>query len=336
MRAGLELFARRWWAGELGARGRALSVVTAPLSWTWEGAAALAGRRSVARAMHVEGLRVVSVGNLAVGGTGKTPIAAWVASRLEEEGFPTALLLGGSGGDEARLLEWRVPGIPVVEDRDRVAGARRARAAGASVVVMDDGFQHRRLGRDLDIVLLAAEDAFPGHVLPRGPYRERPEALRRAHMVIVTRRAATVDAARSLAERVGGLGLASVAACVELAGSRWTDVTGRLAAAPRGDVLAVCGIARPGVFRSTVALTVAGSTELVAFRDHHEYTAADLSRLRRRAGRRPIVITEKDAVKLRAFAGDDPDLLVLSEELRWDWGEQDVLGGLRTAARAPS
>lgn len=146
MRAGVQAFARRWWAGELGARGAALSAIGAPLSWAWGGASALAGRRAAARARRVQGVAVVSVGNLAVGGTGKTPMTAWIASSLLRGGARPAVVVGGAGGDEARVIARRLPGVPVTIERDREAGAARARAAGADVVILDDGFQHRSFG----------------------------------------------------------------------------------------------------------------------------------------------------------------------------------------------
>jgi tetraacyldisaccharide 4'-kinase len=329
VRAALEAFARRWWAGELGAGGRALSVLAAPLSWTWSGAAALAGRRRLSGAVRVEGLGVVSVGNLAVGGTGKTPLVGWIVSRLREAGTAPAVVVGARGRDEALLHERHLAGVPVMVDRDRVAACRRARAMGANVVVLDDGFQHRRLRRDLDVVLLSVEDSFPGRVLPCGPYREGPAGLGRANAVLLTRRTATADALRRMAQQTDTWAPGCVIGAVELASSGWTDLAGRPAEAPDGDVLAVCGVARPHAFRAAVGLRVRGAVELVAFEDHHDYTPADLVRIRERARRRPIVITEKDAVKLRPLAGPDAAIRVLVEEVRWDWGEDAFRSKLR-------
>jgi len=321
MTAGLQSFARRWWAGDLGAAGAVLSVVASPLSWAWGGASALAGRRASARSERLDGITVVSIGNLAVGGTGKTPITAWTASRLLEGGARPAVVVGGAGQDEALLLSRRLPGVPVVVDRDRVAGVERARAAGASVVILDDGFQHRRLGRDLDVVLLAAEDPFPGRLLPRGPYREPASALGRADVVLVTRRTATESRARAVAERAAKHAPDRVLGVVQLRACGWSDATGHPVDAPRGDVLAACGVARPESFRAEVEREAGGGVELVAFRDHHEYTARDVERLRLRAKGRPIVITEKDAVKLQSLVGTDVAFRVLGERVLWDRGE---------------
>jgi len=329
MRAGIESFARRWWAGDLGARGVVLSAVCAPLSWAWGGASALAGRRSAARSERVEGVAVVSVGNLAVGGTGKTPLTAWMAERLLDSGARPAVVVGGAGRDEAMLLARRLPVLPVVVDRDRVSGAERARAAGADVVILDDGFQHRRLERDLDVVLLAAEDELPGALLPCGPYREPAAALVRANVVLVTRRTATAERAASLAEGAAAYAPGRVLGVVQLGVGSWTDVTGRAAGPPEGDVLAACGVARPEAFRASVRRAVGRDVELVAFGDHHTYTAADAERLATRAKGRTIVISEKDAVKLRHLVGTDAGFRVLGERVVWDHGEDVFTARLR-------
>jgi tetraacyldisaccharide 4'-kinase len=198
--------------------------------------------------------------------------------------------------------------------------------------VLDDGFQHRRLGRDLDVVLVAVEDGWPGKLLPRGPYRERPSALARADVVLVTRRTAAAADSGRLAARIEAQGAVTVVGGVELAIGMWTDLDGRPVDAPEGDVLAACAIARPDAFRSAVGRLVTGSVELVAFADHHEYTPADLERLAVVADGRPMAITEKDAVKLRALGGTRDDVRVLTEEVRWDWGEEAFLARLGAVA----
>lgn len=326
MRAAVERFARRWWAGELGGAGRLLDVVTAPASGLWSAVTAVRNARyDRARGASVPGLAVVSVGNLAVGGTGKTPVASWVAGVLQRGGRSPALLLSDYGRDE-RLLHgrWR-PDVPVVSARDRVEAARRARLKGADVAVVDDGFQHRRLGRAVDLVLIAAEDAFPGRRLPRGPYREGPSALRRASAVVVTRRTATRAAARQTADRLARVAASAVRAAVHLAPGGWSDLEGSAAGAPEGDVLAVAAIARPGAFEATVRELVDGRVELVALADHHEYTRPEVEALARRSAGRTIVVTEKDAVKLVAFRDTLRRVAVLGQELRWEWGEDDLV-----------
>jgi tetraacyldisaccharide 4'-kinase len=278
---------------------------------------------------------VISVGNLAVGGTGKTPVAAWVAQRLAAAGVPTHLLAGLHGADEALLHARWSPSVPVLVDRNRARAAARAHAEGARAVVLDDGFQHFAVARDLDIVLLAAEDRFPGPVLPRGPYRERPEALARADAVVVTRRTATCEAALALAERARRLAPEALSAGLRLAPgglqplSVWAeparaDADGaelRRVAAP---ALAVCALGRPDAFGEAVAEQVGGPVELMAFADHHAYTLVEVDRVSALAEGRPIVVSAKDAVKLAPYAARLGAAWVLTEELCWDWGEETL------------
>src|SRR5262245_13262679 len=139
---------------------------------------------------------VVSIGNLAVGGAGKTPLSAWVASELASRGAHPAIVMRGYGDDEPRVHALLNPDVPVVVNADRVAAVQVAAARGADVAVLDDAFQHRRIARIEDIVLVSA-DGWTGSVrlLPSGPWRESPRALKRASFVIVTRKAASSDKA---------------------------------------------------------------------------------------------------------------------------------------------
>lgn len=197
----MERFAWRMWGGEGGWPGALARFALLPLEGAWRLATRARNRRyDRTEGVRVEGLDVVSVGNLAVGGTGKTPVSAWIVEVLDAFGAAPALLLRGYGQDEVRLHRHWSPDVPVMTGPDRVAAARRAREAGADSAVLDDGFQHRRLARSLDVVLLAAGDPVPGAVLPRGPYREPFGALRRADVVVVTRRTESEGTARRVAE----------------------------------------------------------------------------------------------------------------------------------------
>jgi tetraacyldisaccharide 4'-kinase len=149
------------WSGveESWERDGALAKGLAPLSWIFGAGVALRNRLYDAGILGSQslGLPAVSVGNLSVGGTGKTPMSAWVAERLLELGKrPAVLLRGYGGGDEVLVHARLVPGALRVADPDRVRGAARARAEGAEVLILDDAFQHRRAQRDLDLVLVAA------------------------------------------------------------------------------------------------------------------------------------------------------------------------------------
>src|SRR5436190_6839915 len=160
---------------------------------------------------------VVSIGNLTTGGTGKTPMCALVVRALIARGFTPGILSRGYGAapgeanEEARLLKHLLPATPHVQGADRISGARELIRGGANVIVLDDGFQHRRLGRDVDIVLVdatrpfglaSADGAEPVRaMLPRGLLREPPTSLRRADLVVVTRTEAVAAKATDAVER---------------------------------------------------------------------------------------------------------------------------------------
>ena len=276
---------------------------------------------------RLAGIRIASVGNLAVGGTGKTPLTAWMARELSDRGARPAVLMRGYGHDEALLHRRWNPDVDVVVGPDRVAGARIARTRGADVAILDDGYQHRRLARDLDLVLLAVEDPRPARVLPAGPYREPWSGLARADAVVLTRRGASLAEAEALARAVEAEFPGLVRAALRLGPGAWTDVEGTPSAPPRGPVLAVAAVARPEAFRAAVEERSGEPVELLAFADHHEYTAGDARKIARRAAGRTVVVTEKDAVKLVPHRGVLGGVRVMSQELGWDWG-QEAIGSL--------
>jgi tetraacyldisaccharide 4'-kinase len=234
-------------------------------------------------------------------------VTAWLARALRDAGRAPAVLHGGYAADEPALHAALNPDIPVVVGRDRVSSAERAIARGADVLVLDDAFQHRRIHRDVDIVLVAAESwARSRHVLPRGPWREEDTALRRASWVVVTRRAASLADARSAAADIAR-GLADESgtrvAIVHLAANRWskevgTGVSGEL---PGGSVFAVTAIADPDSFFANAANAGATIADRMYYPDHHDYTRDDATEIMRRAGSLPLITTAKDWVKLRAL-----------------------------------
>jgi tetraacyldisaccharide 4'-kinase len=311
-------------------------VLAAPLSWLWRAGAGAASRRAAAQAVRVEGLRVVSVGNLSVGGTGKTPVAAWVCRLLADAGERPALVARGYGRDELLLHRRWNPEVPVEADPDRVAAARVARGAGATVAVLDDGFQHRRLARDVDLVLLAAEEPLPARVLPRGPWREGLGALQRAHAVVVTRRTAAQGRARALATGVRRVHPHLVVGRLALLPGAWSHLDGAPAEAPEPPVLVATAVARPGAVRDQVAARIGGSAELLAFADHHDFTPADVRRIRSLAGGRAVVVTEKDAVKLAPLAELLGPSRVLLQDLRWEEGEAELRSAILDPAHRES
>lgn len=271
---------------------------------------------------------VISVGNLTVGGTGKTPFCRKLVEDLRGRGTRPAVVHGGYGADEPALHRLWNPDIPVTVGADRTRAIREAVEAGAEIAVLDDGFQHRRLARDLDLVLVAAEtwDDRP-RLLPRGPWREPPRALRRADAAVITRRTASQDEAR----RVGAViqnryGVPTLG--VRLEATRWRPVGGTTAPGPTGAVVAVAALAEPEAFLDNARAAGADITDSALFRDHHEYTDAEIRDLIELADGRPLVTTEKDWVKLAA--SEPPSMgWVLLQHAVVEWGDDVLDAGIR-------
>ena len=253
---------------------------------------------------------VISVGNITTGGTGKTPMVAWIVRELQSAGRRPGIVLRGykarqGRSDEAELLS-QLTGAIVIVHADRVVGAARALAAGAEVIVLDDGFQHRRLRRDLDIVLIDAADPFGlGYCLPRGLLREPPSALADADAIVITRGdlagRAELDALRSRLSR-----LAPKAAIFRAAHKPVAAVDGagqRLApsALAGRKVFAFCGIGNPRSFLHALAELGARVVGQCILEDHSEYTPQlleELSALAGQAEAQLAVTTQKDYVKI--------------------------------------
>jgi tetraacyldisaccharide 4'-kinase len=254
---------------------------------------------------------VVSVGNLTTGGTGKTPVVAWLANELRNAGVQPAILMRGykataaHGSDEAAELRDRLgPGVPVVANLDRVAGAAEAlkQDATVGVFVLDDGFQHRRVRRDVDLVLIDATNPFGfGHVLPRGLLRERVSGIRRAAAVVITRADLVPES-----ELIGVEGsIRRHHPHVPIVRS-WTAFTrlsdGRPVESLREQpVAAFCGIGNPDAFRVTLDRLGARVVAFRAFPDHHPFTPAELAEVTRNAeaaGATVLVTTAKDRTRL--------------------------------------
>jgi tetraacyldisaccharide 4'-kinase len=282
-----------------------------------------AARRSERSAARLA-LPAIAVGNLSVGGTGKTPLAAWIAEYCAARGCTPAILLRGYGGDEPLVHRRLAPHAVVVANPDRVAGARVAQAQGAHICVLDDAYQLTGVARDLNIAVVSAESATGSPwLLPAGPWRERWDALSRADLIVVTRKSTSPVATAAVAERLAGMrpDVPMCIAAVELShleGMR-SGARQELDVLAGRRVLAAAGIADPASFAAQ--LRACGAiVQLVAHQDHHPYTPADVERLARaaRAGDN-VVVTEKDAVKLRArWPGSTPEPLVAVLAVRWE------------------
>jgi len=343
-------------------------------AWAWPlSLASLAFRAGAAwRARSIAPVRakakVISVGNIAVGGAGKTPVAMRLCELLRERGHNPALLSRGYGrtsreavtrvcegtgplvdasiaGDEPLLIARRCPWLLVLVGADRVRLARAAEERGADVLVLDDGLQHRALARDLDVIVLDAKNPLGnGQRLPRGPLREGPEVFARV-------------GSRGLLwlTNANGEHAPELPALLEMA--RAAGVRGPIesesVARPVCEMVGVptfllAGIARPQRFEETVRVLGADVRGRAFFADHHRFTAAELAGVRasaRGAGARLIATTEKDAARLpqEALRGEPAivplpiDLLIsrgqdaLDESLAAALGAEmrDVRGGAR-------
>lgn len=305
----------RWWAGGHGVAGSALGAAVTPLELLYRAVLAVRNQAFEAEVLRVHrvAVPVVSVGNLAVGGAGKTPVAAWLVDQLIARGHVPALLHGGYAHDEPALHRAWHPGLLVFAERDRVAAAHRAIAAGASVLILDDGFQHRRLARDVDLLLVAAENwRKPRRLLPRGPWREPAAAAKRATLIVVTRKVAPESRAAGVAtelERLGGRPVARIA----LLPAGWRNAAGG-DGRPAGEAMAVAAVADPELFAASAQSAGATVAELHAYPDHFRYSARDAAAITRAARGRPILTTEKDWIKLASLL-DDTQVWLLQQRV---------------------
>ena len=310
--------------------------------------------------VHRVSVPVISLGNITTGGTGKTPMAAWLANWLVSQGRKPGLLsrgyrtlnqgphsepvakanlgiilkkslpggmpqrandtpiltpscdaheppAGAGGNDEKLVLDRLCPGVPHLQQRNRVNSACRAIAEfGCNVLLLDDGFQHRRLHRDLDLVLVDALKPWGyGHVLPRGLLRESMSGLRRADLVVITRAdQCSPDQLQSLRDELRRI--RGIDDCVEVTfkPTHLVDVNWQshaLSSVVGKKAFAFCGIGNPDGFRKTVSSLGVNCDLIQEFPDHHHYQADDLAKLTKAARDNSVDVvftTQKDIVKI--------------------------------------
>ncbi len=281
---------------------------------------------------------VISVGNLTTGGTGKTPVVAFVANWFRDAGLKVGLLSRGyktltqatnpkrergpvnhspsltlrvsAANDEKLVLDQLCPGVPHWLSPDRIESAQRAVSEGCQLLILDDAFQHRRIHRDLDIVLIDATNPWGyGHCLPRGLLREPISALSRASLVLVTR-ADLVTPSELTAIRSELVRMEHVATVVEVA----FRPTGLLNSSgvtcsfddfrrSHGSCLAACGIGNPEAFQRSLKHLDLNVSKFIPFPDHHHFTPDDLVQLAGAAqsiSATSLLVTQKDLVKIAA------------------------------------
>ena len=300
---------------------------------------------------------VISVGNIAVGGTGKTPAVIAIAGHLQKAGLRVAILLRGykrearagitvvsdgrqmyasakESGDEAYMMAHCLSDVPIIVGRERyLAGQIAVERFNVDVLLLDDGFQHRQLRRDVDILTVPVTHPFgnPARLLPSGTLREPPAALRRADIILLTHADTpeTSVCAKTAVKRFApeALVLESVHQprhiypLIRGASEEHQDVEvlkGRR-------LLAVCGIGNPEAFVRTLMRYSPAGVELLAFPDHHVYVEADEQRIDAafRAAKADLVVTtQKDAQKLRVVAAQQKfPVVVLTVALVVDGGD---------------
>jgi tetraacyldisaccharide 4'-kinase len=298
-----------------------LAAAEMPYAWIMQ----LRNRRYDAPSRTFDlGRPTVSVGNITAGGTGKTPVVHWLASRLLEQGQRPAVLMrgyrkaGATGSDEQRMLQTLLPAVPVEANPDRIAGARDllARADQTTCFILDDGFQHRRARRNVDLVLIHAAEPFGfGHVHPRGLLREPLGGLRRASAILLTHASEpSPEAVLRTQEIIGQYSSAPVFHCDHVNLTLRPADDGRsveLSDLAKMPFVLFAGIGQPQTLAGSLrrfALSYRGER---FFDDHHHYTEADLvglAELCRASRAEALVTTEKDFAKLQELIAKVPQL----------------------------
>ncbi|MFC1533820.1 tetraacyldisaccharide 4'-kinase [Thermodesulfobacteriota bacterium] len=285
---------------------------------------------------------VLSIGNLTVGGTGKTPAACMLADWALGEGHNVAVLSRGYGGsyktkvfvvsdghdikagpervgDEPFLLARRLRGVPVIISKNRYqAGLIAHKKFGSSFFILDDGFQHQSLKRDFDIVLIDASTPFGnGHLLPWGPLREPVEQLSRADTIILTRSGRTspeYNLDKVLREKSQGKPLFRGDHIPEKVVFPFKDITYDPGFLKGKSVMAFAGIARPELFKNSLVNLGAHLVSFRSFRDHHPFCPGEIRELdkeKKETGADYLITTEKDWVRLENIVPDYPELAYL-------------------------
>lgn len=347
------IFRRIWYDGGTGPVLTILRLLLAPLSVLYGLFISARNRRFDLGEIKPHRLpcRVVSVGNLSVGGTGKTPLVIEVARMLQARGYRVVVLSRGYGGtsqepvnlvsngtklfmnqqeagDEPILIAKAAPGVPVLTGSRRVdTGNWAVKNLDADVLILDDGFQHRQLARDIDIVLLNAVSPFGnGRLLPAGPLREPPAALKRADILVLT--GAREDFAVFRLPAVSDEIQTPIFGCCYrprnlLQGIQETVFP--LALVNGKKVCAFAGIGNPAAFEKTLRSLGADVAAFIPFPDHHRYGEQDIALIEkkaRRCGAQMIVTTEKDKIKLERFEAYFNNVYILRIELDFASGRE--------------
>jgi len=265
---------------------------------------------------HRASVPVISIGNLTAGGTGKTPLTIALARHLAGKGETVAVLARGYGAakdgdlnEELELVKRRVPEARVYAGKDRVASAERAAREGATVILLDDGFQHRRLARSLDVLVVDATDPWgQGFLLPRGLLREPVRAAARAGAIVLSRVEQATARVAEISRELRGVSEAPLARLrFEATSLRTLGGEERPIESLRGAaVVLLSAIGNPRAFEETVRSLGAKIAFSIAHDDHHRFSPEEIGqalRAARESGSLAVLTTEKDAVKIPSTEG---------------------------------
>lgn len=287
-------------------------------------------------------IKIVSVGNITLGGTGKTPFVIWLARLARERLYrEVSVLIRGYGWDEQAMLKYSLAEIPVLVGEDRTRLARKAiKLYGSRLAILDDGFQHWELSRDLNIVLIDSRNPFGnGHLFPRGILREPKQAISRADIVVFTK----VDKALYDIEKIkeelkrvkGSLRFMEAKHSPKCVYDIKTKRVYNLGYLELKRVILVSAIGDPGYFEETAKGLKAKIVEHIIFPDHHNYTDDDISKIIKRCDERSfdmVLITDKDAVKFNRMhlSFGNYSMMVLSVEMEILKGEEILIDRLNS------
>lgn len=269
------------------------------------------------------GIPVISIGNITMGGSGKTPLVIFFAQWLVEQGFKPVILIRGymadrtKGSDEVKLFKSKLKNVDVVQGADRVKNAREyLKGQPCDMFILDDGFQHRKISRDLNIVALDMTNPFGnGELIPRGILREPPKSLKRSDVVILTRTDLGKDNITRTKDTIARINpradiietIHKPLQFVDLKDSKAYD----LSILKGKSILAFCGIGNPAGFEGTLRKLGINIMKFEIFDDHYSFGEPDIQRLIKMSkdlNVAALVTTPKDAVKLKPYLNYDTDL----------------------------
>ncbi|MFH1552778.1 MAG: tetraacyldisaccharide 4'-kinase [Candidatus Omnitrophota bacterium] len=296
--------------------------------------------RSGLRRQHKIGVPVVSIGNITLGGTGKTPFAVFLADHFLNAGKKPAVLIRGYGADESRMLRDELPDVPVFTGQDRVRSARLAVESGSDVLILDDAFQHRRIARDLNILMLDSVSLFGnGFLFPRGLLREPVSSIKRADIFVLTKTDRIGPQRReSIVRELGRLAPGKPVVQTRHRPLFLTDVTGAAYPAESLSGKKVClasGIVDPGYFAFLMERAGAVIAARCDYTDHHRYRQLDIDTISAECARKnaeAVIFTKKDYVKIRELDTSriEDKLFVLNVAIDITQGKENLVAGLNS------